>query len=200
MSYDPNQPQQPPYGQPPQWGQQPYGQPPPTQYTPPQYGVPPVPGYMPPPQQPKRSLRWLWITLGIIGGVLVLGCVGIILLFVFVFNQVGGPAVTVATQYYQSIKAQDYGKAYSYLDPNIKLTLGDQSVPVPATQQLYTQGAQGIDQQKGPVTSFTIKSFNVSNNEATVVVSVTRSSGTYDVTLQLRQEGSDWKITSFTNI
>jgi hypothetical protein len=202
MSYDPNQPQQPPYGQPPQWGQQPYGQPPPTQY-PPQYGgVPPVPGYVQPQQQPKRSLRWLWITLGIVGGILVLGCAGCVILSVVgvnLFGQVVAP-VTTSTQYYQAIKDQDYGKAYSYLDPNIKLAIGSGSVPVPATQQLYTQSAQGIDQEKGPVTSFTIKSFNVNGSDATVVVSVTRSSGTYEVTLQLKQEGSDWKITSFSNI
>src|SRR5579872_3525151 len=91
MGYDPNQPYgagqppppygqpQPPYGQPPtqynppplppDYGQQPYGQ------APPMYGgAPPMPSYGQ--LQKKSSLRWLWITLAIVGGLLVLGCGG----------------------------------------------------------------------------------------------------------------------------
>ncbi len=85
MGYDPNtpynqgQPQQPPYGQPaipntsPVYGQgqppyqgptQAYGQPP---YGQGQYGGPPQ-NYTQAPQ--KKSRKWLWITLSIIGGVL----------------------------------------------------------------------------------------------------------------------------------
>ena len=57
------QPQQPPlYESPPLWVQQP----------PPQYRQPPDG----PPQPPKkRSLLWLWITLALVGGI-VLGCIG----------------------------------------------------------------------------------------------------------------------------
>ena len=96
MDYDPNQPessssgQQPPplsqrplsqdeqpplYESPPQWGRQPlpqYRQPP---DGPPQYGGSPLPDSRPPQQPKKRSSRWLWIILAIIGG-LVLGCIG----------------------------------------------------------------------------------------------------------------------------
>src|SRR6266516_2824315 len=68
--YGQGQPQQ-PYGQPPYQGQQPpYGQPP---YGQEQYGGPP-PNYGQPPK--KSSLKWLWITLAIVGAVLVLGCGG----------------------------------------------------------------------------------------------------------------------------
>src|SRR5689334_21190863 len=97
MDYDPNQPTsgrpQDPSG-PPSYGQQPSGQPqrPPTGHVPPpygseyvppqqppyqqpQYGIPPFPNYAQP-QPPKRSLRWLWITLAIVGGILVLACAG----------------------------------------------------------------------------------------------------------------------------
>jgi len=47
----------------------------------PGYGVPPQPAYLPPAAppfvpQPKKSLKWLWITLSIVGGALVLLCVG----------------------------------------------------------------------------------------------------------------------------
>src|SRR5437660_12438521 len=104
MYNDPNQPQQPPYGHP----QPPDGEA--------QYGVPPVPAYVPQPQ-PKRSLRWLWITLGIVGGLLVLGCGGCIIavsvLGINIFNQ-AGPAIT-ATQYYQAIQRQGYSDVYSYI-------------------------------------------------------------------------------------
>ncbi len=96
MDHDPNQPessssgQQPPplsqrslsqdeqpplYESPPQWGRQPlpqYRQPP---DGPPQYGGSPLPDSRPPQQPKKRSSRWLWIILAIIGG-LVLGCIG----------------------------------------------------------------------------------------------------------------------------
>src|SRR6266567_4736081 len=102
MSYDPNQPYgqgqpqrpdqpfgQPPtqytpppgYGQPPPGygqGQGPYGQPPPG-YGQEQYrGAPPMPGpgYAPQQAPRKSSRRWLWITLAIIGGIIVLGCAG----------------------------------------------------------------------------------------------------------------------------
>jgi len=55
-------PQQ-PYPQQPQWNQPP----------PPQYSGQPV-QYFIPPQQPKKSRTWLWITLAIIGSVVLLSC------------------------------------------------------------------------------------------------------------------------------
>src|SRR5438132_1402929 len=57
-------PQQ-PYPQQPQWNQ-----PPPP---PPQYSGQPVQNFMLP-QQPKKSRTWLWITLAIVGGVVLLSC------------------------------------------------------------------------------------------------------------------------------
>src|SRR5438874_157741 len=124
MGYDPNSP----YGQgQPQRPDQPYGQPP-TQYTPPpgygqeQYrGAPPMPGpgYAPQQAPRKSSLRWLWITLAIIGGIAVLGCAGCIIASVagvgFFAKTVIGPTTT-ANAYYQAIKDQDYAKAYTYID------------------------------------------------------------------------------------
>ncbi len=46
-------------------GQSAYGQP---------AGIPPLPGYTPV-SQPKKSRRGLWITLGIVGGILLVSCV-----------------------------------------------------------------------------------------------------------------------------
>src|SRR5437016_4241896 len=136
MSYDPDQPtygrpqdpsgppsygQQPPMGHvPPPYGpeyvppqqQPPYQQPPyvPPQQQPPyqqpQYGMPPMQNYTPP-QPPKKSLRWLWITLGIIGGIIILSCAGCAIASVFgisfIAKTVGQPTI-VASSYYQAIK------------------------------------------------------------------------------------------------
>jgi hypothetical protein len=182
MSYDPNQP----YGQPP------YGQP---QYPPTQYAGPG--GYGPPPQQPqKKSLRWLWITLGIIGGIVVLGCVGCAItaaLGVGFFAKVAGPTLT-ATEYYTAIKNQDYSQAYTYWDTSSTTSLQGQE----ATQDAFTLFAQAVDTQKGPVTNFTVQPN--SNDPSLVTVTVTRGSTTYDVQLQLRQVNGSWKIVKATGI
>src|SRR5438309_6178190 len=135
MSYDPDQPfGQPPtqYTPPPGYGQQPYGQPPPGYgqqpygqpspgYGQEQYrGAPPMPGpgYAPQQAPRKSSLRWLWITLAIIGGIIVLGCAGCAIASAagigFFAKTVLGPTTT-ANAYYQAIKNQDYAKAYTYI-------------------------------------------------------------------------------------
>jgi hypothetical protein len=226
---DPNQQPQPPYGQPqspygqpqpgqpqppyeqPQWEQQPpsyYGQsqwgqqpPPPygpTQYAGPAYGAQPVPGYMPP-QQPRRSRRTLWIVLGIFGGLIVLSCAVCGILFAtgvgFFARTVGAP-VNVVNQYYNAIEKQDYTTAYSYLGTNLTTSNG-QTV----TQDLYTTAAQALDTAKGTVKSFTVGVPSVTNNTASVTVTVTRTNApAYDVQLHLEQVNGSWKITSYDNI
>ena len=209
MGYDPNQP----YGQPPN----PYGQPP-TQYNPPpsgyeqppqyaqppMYGTPPVqpmPNYGPPPQK-KSSLRWLWITLAIVGGLLVLTCGGCVIASVagigYFAKTIAGPTAT-ANVYYQNIKDQTYDQAYNYLDTNMTTTTGQQ-----LTSTVFTEMAQAQDAAKGPVTAFSQTSVNTDStngvNTATVVMSVTRNGSSYDVTLQLREENGAWKIVAFDNI
>jgi hypothetical protein len=210
MSYDPNQPQSPygqsPYGQ----SQQPYGQPsqlypvqtpygqPAQPYEQQQYNVPPVPAYAPPP--PKKSRRRLWVTLGIIFGVILLIFVGgIVAIFAYVNNS---PAKTVTQQYYNAVESQNYAQAYSYLDIQ-SLTLNGQQQQ--ATQALYTQVAQFVDQQTGKVTNYNITGVELNSstgtgNTATVTVDVTRNGTTQLVHVQLRQEGSDWKIVSLDHL
>lgn len=222
MSYDPNQPtyggpqdpsELPPYGQqppmghvPPPYGpeyvppqqQPPYQQPPQQQ---PQYGMPPMPNYAQPQQLPKRSLRWLWITLGIIGGIIILSCAGCVVASVFgigfLAKTVGQPAVVV-TNYYQAIKQQDYAKAFTYLDTGaIALPNGQQ-----ATETAFTTAAQTLDQAQGTVTSYAPSNIQVNNGIATITMTVTRqhSPSSYQVHLELKQEGNDWKITRIDNI
>ena len=199
-------PQQPPYDQPtaqympPPYGQPqppPYGQPLPPQYgqpQPPLYGQPP---YGPPmyaqPQQPKRSLRWLWITLGIVGGILVLACAGCGIAGALGYNFVAkavGPAV-VASQYYVAVGDQNYAKAYSYLDTS-SISVQGRSV----TEQEYARIEQVIDTTQGKVTKSSSTDFNVNNDTATFTMRVTRTSGAYDVHMQLKKIGNDWKIAS----
>ena len=200
--YSPPQPQYgvpPPYGQPqygqPQYGQPQYGQP---QYGQPQYGVPPVPGYAMPQPQKKGSLRWLWITLGIVGGIIVLACAGCAILGavgVNLFGQVVAPATTV-TEYYQSVSAQDYTKAYSYWDTG-SVSVGGQTL----TQDAYIKAAQALDSTEGKVTSARSSNFNVNNDTATFTMTVARSGRqSYDVHLQLKKVGNGWKIVSADGI
>lgn len=208
MSYDPNQPQPPygqsPYGQPQQpygqpsypQSQQPYGQSQP--YSQSQYSAPPPPpSYVPP---PKKSRRRLWITLGIIFGVIILLVVGGIVAIVVLVNN--SPAKTVTQQYYDAVKSQNYAQAYSYLDIQT-LTLNGQQQQ--ATQALYTQVAQIVDQQNGKVTDYNITGVNLSSSTsagstATVTVNVTRNGKTQEVHVQLKQEGNDWKIVSIDHL
>lgn len=237
MYNDPNQPQ-PPYGQPPNYsnpyeqGQQPYGQPPygqsqppygqpsndapqpygSTQYGTPPYAAPPGPGYAPP-QETKKSNRWIWITLGIIGGLLLLGCVGCAVIFGIIGRGVqqtvntvttsidktataasGEGAQTTAQAYYAAIEVQDYPTAYSYLDSNL-VTTNNQ----PLTSDLYTQAAKGRDTSLGQVTNYTISVD--ANDPNSITVSVTRGQGQpYTVHLKFRQTSSGWKITSYDEI
>ncbi|HLI05056.1 MAG TPA: hypothetical protein VKV40_00640 [Ktedonobacteraceae bacterium] len=206
MSYDQSQP---PYGQqpyeqtPPPYGQQqPYGQTQPaygqaeyqgyqqpTQYAPPMQG-----GYMPPPPQSqpqKKSLRWLWITLGIIGGIIVLGCIGCGItaaLGVGFFAKTIGPTV-VADEYYTALKNQDYVQAYSYWDTSSITSVRGQQV----TEETFAALARAVDRLKGPVTSFVAQP-NPSD-PSQVTVQVTRDGTPYDVQLQFKQVNGNWKIT-----
>jgi hypothetical protein len=222
MSYDPNnpygqgQPQQPygqpptqyipptygpdqqqPYGQPPSYGpdqQQPYGQPPP--FGQPQYGGPPP---FAQPQQ-KTSLRWLWITLGIIGGVLVLSCAGCVIAGALGFNflaQAVGPQITVQ-QYYQAVKQQDYTTAYSFLTSDATVSVNGQSVPVSGESSFQT-AATTLDTTLGTVSSYTTNTQGSDTSHVTVTVTRSRG-GSYKVHLVLVKVGNNWKIQSADGI
>jgi hypothetical protein len=152
------------------------------------------------PPQPKKSRLWLWITLGIVG-VLVL-CGGCVTASVFGFANLvsNNPATDAVNHYYTAIKNQDYTTAYGYLDSNLKTYQGNQQL----TPELFTQAGQGLDTTKGYVSSYNITStqLNTNNgvNTANFTVSVTRNGTSYDVHLQLQEENNGWKIISYDNI
>jgi hypothetical protein len=148
----------------------------------------------------KKRRRWPLI-LALILVVLVLACAGGIVAIVAIVNN--SPAKTVSQQYYDAIKSQDYAKAYSYVDPNINITFQGQSQPI--SEQLFAQAAQGYDLAKGNVRDYSIGGVNLSSsssagNNANVTVTVTRKGNPYDVHLQLKQEGNDWKIVAFDSL
>ncbi len=222
MSYDPNQPNgqnqpeqpylpptqyNPPptdYSQPP-YAQQPYGQQPVYEQAP-YSDLPTAPNYVQP-QAKKSSLRWLWITLAVVGGILVLGCGGCIIasvagigLFGKVVTTAIAPSAT-ANSYYNAIEKKDYATAFNFLDISSASVEGRQ-----LTQDTFVLLAQTLDQTKGTVTSFSqtgvsVDSNTSSGNTATVTMSVTRSNGSsYTVHLQLQEINNVWKITSVDNI
>jgi hypothetical protein len=112
----------------------------------------------------------------------------------FFAKTVAGPALVV-NQYYSAVEKQDYSTAYSYLNTN-SIVLNGQTV----TQELYTTVAQTVDTAKGNVSHYSVGNISVTNNTASVTVTVTRASTpAYDVQLQLEQVNGTWKIISFNN-
>ena len=152
-----------------------------------------------PGQPPRRSRRWLWIT-AVIVGALILACVGGIVAFILGVNS--SPAKVAAQHYYDAIKSRDYASAYSYLDPAMTLTIQNQSQQI--NQQSFTTVAQAYDTQKGRVSDYSITGVNLNTstekgNTADITIKVTRATS-YDVHLQLKQEGNDWKVVSFDTL
>jgi hypothetical protein len=143
--------------------------------------------------QPRKSRRWVWITLGVIGGLIVV--VGFVLVVSIGFftastiKTIAGPTI-VADQYYTTIKNQDYAKAYTFWDTNVQ-----KAYPL----EMFTSESQLVDKQLGTVAHYTIASQvqYPENTTALVTLTVTRSGGvSQTVQLHLQQVGSEWKITS----
>ena len=136
--------------------------------------------------------------LGIIAGVLVLGCAVCGLAFAgvgFFAKTVAGPAIVV-DQYYNAVKNQDYTTAFSSMEPGTTTFRGQV-----ISQQTYAVAAQGLDTLRGKVSSFSVAVPTVTNNSASVTVTVNRTNAAaYDVHLQLQQVNGTWKIVSFDNI
>jgi len=126
----------------------------------------------------------------------VLSCGACVLLFGGLGLLVGGVNTTV-NQYYQAVEQQNYATAYGYLRVE-SFTRGNQNIV--ASENTYASIASTLDNQNGKVTSHNIKSTNITNNVATVLVDVTRGGRTYQVNLQLQKFGNDWKITRFDNV
>lgn len=157
---------------------------------PPDYRIPPVPDYARSPgysQRPRPSYRWVWMTLGSIALVCI---IGVALLVGFAANSIGGPTIA-SDQYYTALRDQDYARAYSYLGAHLKTVYN---------QEAFTQMAQQRDAAEGRVRHYSYGNIPV-GSPTPVTLTVTRTYGsTYAVHLEMQQEGGAWVITAFDRI
>jgi hypothetical protein len=165
----------------------------------PEPSAPPSPNYAPFPgyTQPRRSSRrWVWITVGILGLVSILGCALLAWGASQAFTAYYHSSLRAYDMYYTAIKDQDYSTAYSYLGSHLQTVY---------SQQAFTQAAQQQDAALGPVSSFG-PAHNPflpipTGDPVSVTLTVTRTNGTtYPVHLELRQEAGTWKVTAFDRI
>ena len=160
---------------------------------PPTYSAPPVAGYAPPPvysQPPRKSYKWVWMVVGMVAVLCVLGAVLLALGVGFAVKTYGGPTIA-SDQYYTALRNQDYAMAYSYLGSRLKTVF---------SQEAFTQLAQERDATAGRVTHYAYTNIPT-GDPATVNLTITRANGsTYSVILEMRQEGGAWKVTAFDRI
>jgi hypothetical protein len=156
--------------------------------------APPIPDYAPFPgytQQPRKSYRWVWMTVGIVALVSILGCALLALGAGWAVTTYYNSSLRASDMYYSAIKTQDYATAYTYLGSRLQTVY---------SQQTFTQAAQQQDEALGRVSRFGMVNIPT-GDPANVTLTVTRANGTaYDVHLELRQEGGAWKITAFDRI
>jgi hypothetical protein len=172
-----------PYGQPsaPSQPLTPYGQ-----FGGPSQALPPQP------QKPRRSLKWLWITLGVLVVLLAAGGGGA----VYVVSQLAAPA-TAATQFCTDLKSQNYDAAYAQLSNSLHSQY---------THDQFVQGNQALDQLEGLVTACAPSTsgggyhYSFGANTATIAASITRSKQSANLTgtLSLASEGGAWKVSGIT--
>jgi hypothetical protein len=108
------------------------------------------------PQRHRKSRRWVWITLGVLALLCVLGAL--------VVNFSVSPAIA-EEQYYIAIREQDYAKAYSYLGSEVQARL---------SQQAFIQQAQQQDEALGRMTRYTEDNIPI-GYPATLTETVTRA-------------------------
>ena len=219
----PAQPLQPPYGQPAQPAAFKRGAVPPQRQgyvqgqqlsqgpQSPQGFNPQVPPGYPPPNIPpyerrppiKKSRRWLWITLSIVGAVLLLSC-GLCswAAYGFLAPAVQGVSGSLNTvdDYYGNLQSKDYAAAFGDINTQYELSS--------LTQTQFAQQAQARYSQYGAILSYTpgqpayasTPNGGFDFTRFTISVDVKRAKLSYTTTLYLRQIGNNWKITNFDSI
>ncbi len=141
----------------------------------------------------QRRRTQLWMVLGSSVGVLVFAALVTGAVFVAlhtVLQQTDQPA-PVAASYYLAVMTQDYPKAYAELER--QATINGQKVD----EQTFRHLATTADAQKGRVTGY---SLDGSNSASLFTVTVHRGGQNYTAHLQLKLEGSGWKIISADGI
>jgi hypothetical protein len=136
-------------------------------------------------QPARRSRKQTWIIVSIILGCVLLLCgAGSWALYNVVgtvFQQVSG-APQVVQDFYQQVQSQNYNAAFD------DVQISGQ------TLETFTQAAQALDTQYGPVKSFQLGSTNPGATWQ-ITVSVTRTKATYAVFISVDNANGTWKIT-----
>ena len=144
-------------------------------------------------QQLRRSRRTLWIVVGTISAIALIGFAAIV--WVVASSELNSVKHngSIPERYYLNIMSGDYTTAYSYLDTSA--TIAGQPV---TDQQAFTRLAKDADARLGSVHGIT---FSTESDATYVTVSVSRGgSRSYDVHLVLKQENGTWKIISADGI
>ena len=171
---------------------------------------PGYPGYPPPyappfVQQPpvKKSRRWLWITLSVLGVVLLLSC-GLCGWVVYNFFAPAVQGITgslnVIDDYYSNLQSANYTAAFSDINTRYQLSK--------LTEPQFAQLAGDRDKTYGAIRSYTPGQPAYASDpnggfdftRFTISVDVKRAKLNYTSTLYLRKIGNDWKITNFDSV
>lgn len=173
-------------------------------------GLPAYPAGMPVYGQPykqqapvKKSRRWLWILLSVLGVMILASCGlcgwGAYTFVSSTYQQVSG-ALNVVDDFYSNLQAENYSAAYSDLAPQGQI--------IGLTQSQFTAQARKLDQQYGPVTSFvpgqpsfsTDASTGPNLSRFTITVDIKRTHLSYTALLTVNKIGGTWKITQYDRI
>jgi hypothetical protein len=150
-----------------------------------------IPTYAEPQQQSRRSRRTLYILVGTLAAIVLIGLTA----FVWVIASSELNSIkqngSIPERYYLNIMSGDYTTASTYLDSSA--TINGQ----PVNQQGFIRLAKAADTQYGTVRGIT---FNIESDATHVTATVSRGSRSYDVHLVLKQENGTWKIVSADGI
>jgi hypothetical protein len=144
--------------------------------------------------RPRRSRKTLWITLSVIGVVLLFLCGLCGWNIVAPVFQDTSAAINVATDYYQNLENNRYSAAYADVQVSN------------LTEAAFTQQAQTRETQYGAISSFDLNSPSAQIAEDgtitsySMTVSVVRAKSSYSAQLTLHEVGANWKITAFNSI
>ncbi len=155
------------------------------QYAPQPMSPPGMPGYAAPiPVARPKSRRGLWIALGIIGGVLLIG----IILFAVIAANVSTPTRTLQA-YCDGIKAHDAHAAYQQIASSVQHTESENQFKALLEPGLYH------------ITNCTVSNVTENGSTATGTITYMADTGqTATANYTLFNENGIWKITSETGV
>jgi flagellar basal body-associated protein FliL len=142
-------------------------------------------------QQPRRSRRTLWIMVGTLVALALIGITTIVWLRASSELNSVKQNGSIPERYYLNIMSGDYTTAYSFLESNATIA-GE-----PVDQQAFIRLAKSADARYGTVHGIT---FSTESDAAQVTVTASRGSRNYNVHLVLKQENGTWKIVSADGI